>query len=135
VKADGAALITTCKRFAIRHIIRAAQKTVQGTALDALQIHGEEFASKDYLADMIIVKAEMGTKQCTYSQVKCGGELRERSKWADGFHDGPFPAMVRSNSTDEENTKWPEAISNVAEVREKVHEGLLMAAWIIIATK
>jgi ubiquinone/menaquinone biosynthesis C-methylase UbiE len=134
LKPKATAVITTWKRFAIGNIMRAAQKAVQGTAVDALQMPGEEFASEDYLANMVVQAGWEQNNIRTEKQtivVKEGNDL-------DGlmaFMIGPFTAMARSKFTDEENIKWPEAITDAVETEKKAHGGLLMEAWFVIATK
>ena len=127
---QGLAALLTWKRFGFADVIHAAQRLIRPD-LPVLRLPGPQFYEEGVLARLAVEAGfpEDGMRVLQRKVVSTGEQLG-------GLKDfilAEFGKTATREWTDEERTKWPQAVEGALQREVEEHGGMLFEAWVVIA--
>jgi ubiquinone/menaquinone biosynthesis C-methylase UbiE len=134
LKPKGIAVVSCWKHFGVDQLMRAAQKLVKGDEYaSSLKMAGPEFTTQGYLAGMV---EEAGWERGKIRTLEVSTLITgENLAGLVEFMSGNFVAPALVGWTDEEKSKWPEAVVKATEQETQKHGGLKLESWVVLARK
>ena len=138
LKTDGTAVILLWKRYAIQHLLAAAQDIVKGegfAAKHALGVNGPQYFERDVVPNQLI---EAGFDKSRLQTIQIDLLVDEGEHW-DGLFEMMTTTSIAMGSTmnwsDEEKHQWPNAIKQAMAQEKQKYGGIQFESWITVARK